>query len=418
MLSVSGGIVDVAAFLAAAGLPDPTSWLLPTIYIDGNTGNDANPGTQALPWKTWMGGLLRRYGPQPILQQNTTVNVSNPVAGDQMIIPAITATDARFTFTVLGAQTFGPNISVTASTAANRAGNIPFDFTAAGLTVNTQYMVRGGARDGASTWTALNTSGNVWRVPGAFAFGTGLLTVPSQVQIQNGDTIAKLTPCTFTTPLIVGPATMTVCVNDFRFGGVIGFPGNGSNVACLGPNGPTFNRCQFDSQMNMLASGFANFCGCLFTGGIGSVQFGFPQVVSGLVPSTGDVFGTFLLDGDILIQGASFPCGAAYGPAFLGNVGIFDTAAGRALEAQWNGQLIIGGSAIFYGDTVYGSGNTGTEIIRTRSLAAIAYDSGNLPPITGPAEATTYARIDGTAHARAAFPLNADLASLQGVVLT
>lgn len=91
-------------------------------YVDWNIGNDSNPGTQALPVKTVMGGIVPKWGTsRPVLPQNTTVHMVNsqPLNGEKIIIEPTMINES--TFTIVGTPKLSISKTLGAVTAKNRS---------------------------------------------------------------------------------------------------------------------------------------------------------------------------------------------------------------------------------------------------------------------------------------------------------
>jgi hypothetical protein len=95
-----GGWTAVISSESSGGsgvLPNP-SWSQADWYVDWTNGQDSNPGTQAKPVKTVMGGVVARWGTRsPTLTQSTTIHVvtPQPLNAEYIVLQPVLANGGR-----------------------------------------------------------------------------------------------------------------------------------------------------------------------------------------------------------------------------------------------------------------------------------------------------------------------------------
>jgi hypothetical protein len=380
-----------------------------TIFVDSVIGNDqSGDGSSGKPFRTYVNGVRRKLGVRPRLLGDVTVQYTSvPAADDQLLIEGVDSDtgDRIFTvngfFTVLANDTFGDAV------VADRPANVPYQVQC-GIFIGDTYRgkiwvdITVGPNFGVTGVVGRDLGGGLVRTPGPRITGLGVPTFAPPQAPSAGDTFEVRQPAPFNLPVILRNVSTTVVINDCQFPAI----GTSSNneIQDLNQNGypPIFNRCLFLGGPNDNQNDLVYFQSCSFA----SFCYGGAYIGTYHEDSVTPDF----IDYDALIEGAPFGFSlqaVSYFTSKVGAVGIFDNASGPAVAAFDGAHFINNAGVSFSGANalIYGNGNAGTTIFRLERgpYTSLGYNpaSQNAPPITGPAEATSYLRLSGVNHTRA-----------------
>ena len=313
-------------------------------FVDAVNGNDGNTGaTTGTALQTFQ-EILRRWGPNPVLPQTTTITVLSTVLlpTDQWIVRSLATTTIANNLILRGTVFPGANLgAVTAVTPINHAaagGDCFLYVTIGAITwpaAKTRLRILGGARDGAVGYVVTpNTAAGQARCtpfsiipPGTnfdyIAGGAGVKVAP-----QVGDVIIVETVSRSQKPGQVLNCDMTLVVENMRFDDDAAF--TLTNFDMVGDfTAVTLNHCSFGdgSEVN---NGTAYYNGC----DVGNIINQTKTPCRAISSLSTQLFGTcvegsWALDGDTCLSGGNIVglVGAIAPELVLGNVGFVGNSA-------------------------------------------------------------------------------------------
>lgn len=340
-----------------------------TWFVNGTLngpGNDLNDGqTAATPLRT-CAEIQRRWGPNPVLKQTTTINVIAFASDDQVQWAGVATQTAANQLILRGTVTAGATLgNISAVSVINHATADGATYVTIGAiswpAQGTRVRISGGARDGAVAYveTANTAAGQsrlspFTKIPAGTA---GPMQASQLVTPQVGDTIIVETIPVATLPMQTRGEAITWIVEDCKFSDDAAF--TFTDVQSASNYGGTFNRCAFVDGLD-INGGIAVQCNGCNTGSILSIESNTAQALACLM--TG-FFGTcangnIVIDLDTICSASGFSNQVESGMVpvlYLGNVAFYNVA---------------GPCVTFFGD----------GILRQRPLAAVdgvLYGIGN-----------------------------------------
>jgi hypothetical protein len=399
----------VAVAIARAGL-NP-AWFQANWHINATTGSDNNDGATSGTALLTFNEIVRRMGPNPVLQQNTTIAIDSATAmtaADRLVMQSWRGVAGATVLTIAGSVAAGATLG--AITAVS-----PIDHTvqdgALKVTIGaivwparrTRVRISGGPRDGAVAYVVNpNIAAGQSRLS-PFTTTAGIL--PTIVTPQLGDVIVVETTTQFQKPIGLLSNQIKFLMSDVEFlddasGQFIGHDGlisifkhcyfHGIVRGSTKVNSVLFNGCEFDAiNAGVFNNGptVSNLLACFVdsTGGAG-------------------VEGFWQVDLDTIIDGGGTGDGvnSNYGYlTVLGDVALYNTRnADGAIFAQVGAKIT--NKPIFAGSTLYGTGNGYVWEVTGGSQVWIA-DTAKIK-IVG---ATNYALFAGVAAAGPLIALDA-----------
>lgn len=378
-----------------------------TWFIDGTAngaGNDLNDGmTAATPLQTF-GEVVRRWGPNPVLRQATTVTFlsTNVVASDWMQLRGIAAMLASQTLTINGFVAAGSTLgNISAVSAINHSvADAALYVTIGAITwpaQHTRVRISGGARDGAVAYVvAANTAAGQSRLSPFATDGV----IPTLVTPQVGDTLIVETTTQFQNPIELAASPIRLIAKDIEFldAGATGqrLQGNSST------NLSRFSRCFFHGAGHCENNIFFNNCQIASSGWFNSG----PEVCfmyAGFLDSSGGgagLEGYWQVDFDLMIDGGGTGGGlnSNYGyQALSGNLMVYNSDG--AINAIVGSSFII--APIFGTASLCGTGNTFTYIVTGGSTIRVTDPS--VIKIVG---TTAFAQYAGVNSSAALYPID------------
>lgn len=345
--------------LASSSVTTQAIW-----HINGSTGSDSNDGTTAATALQTFTELIRRMGPNPILQQNTTIALDSITlkANDRVVLSQWQGVTAGTTLTISGTVTAGANLgTVTSATLITHGvADGAQRLNISGLTwpaAHTRVRIFGGARDGAIAY--VNNPAIAANTAQLSPFTTTAGVLPTKVTPQIGDTLIAETVTQVQAPLVLTNNSIKLIVNDVEFLDDSASSGQAiqHQVGLL----PRFARCYFHGAVRVTSPASVLFNACQFnTAGDGVFSNG--PGVSDILACYVDGFveGFWQVDYDTLIDAtvaAAAGVNSNYGYlTFLGDVGIYNLGASNAAVYAQVGARITN-KPIFNSSYVYGTGN-------------------------------------------------------------
>jgi hypothetical protein len=441
----SGATADGVNVVASFGGAAAARWIRVTIadaintytlqaawFIDSATGSDANDGLTSLtPLKTFA-EIVRRWGPNPVLQQTTTITISSAglPASDPIRFSGVGSTRSDRVLIIRGtmiatgmvlnnggvldaAQAINHGAAdggqrVTITTGGNQ------DWTGA---LGKFLQINGGARDGAKGTPLKNAvaagttrTGSFKTIPVGGAAFTAV-----QVSPAAGDAMQVVSPTVVGAPLYVYDCPIQIRFENLEF------------LNDAAPSGQLvrdndfviFNFCTLHGFEKLRGTALVIFQGCFFPADTLIASLGGHAYLLGCAAlGTGDtqIFtGEGTIDLDTMFQGAfaSF-AGFPLSSNVVGDVAFYDlTNAGRGAIAALGAPLSL--APTFSATAViYGTGIAGYTFL-LQNMAAIGYTSTANFLAVG---ATSLIRYSGANKVVGDLPLAVDIHNNSMVVLS